>query len=102
MSFEAASPQTPTISFISSRGKTVFGLRIFYSRAHFQDRNWGENREVPVLTGRLLVLLFNPDESARYTEISVHFYETTQWHIPQDAGWLICKTGYNLRVVPYR
>jgi hypothetical protein len=49
MSFETESPQTLTISFISSCGKTVFGLRIFYSRAHFQERNYRENSEVPYL-----------------------------------------------------
>jgi hypothetical protein len=57
MSFEAASPQTPTNFFISSCGKTVFGLRIFCYRAHFQACNYRVNRAVAVLTGLLLVFL---------------------------------------------
>jgi hypothetical protein len=48
MSTEAAFPLTPTISFISN-GKIMFDLRVFYLRAHFQERNYRVNREVDVL-----------------------------------------------------
>jgi hypothetical protein len=52
ISFEAAFPLTPTISFISY-GKIKFDLRVFYLRAHFQERNYRLNREVAATATRL-------------------------------------------------
>jgi hypothetical protein len=58
----------------------LFDLRVFYLRAYFQERNYRVNREVAVLTFRLLDYAWESERS------EVH--EVTVQHVTQNIEWM--------------